>query len=185
MELTIDFYQQDEASLFLESNTYGDLQDYTEILFFAGFALRQIKNLGRIEVASATAYMLTTIGDELGQIEEFCGSDHPKIVDYRGTPGRKKFFAVLEIENDKVGMSVHPKGFGLFGQGINYYVPHTVILLLRFLVDKHIENELALKRLSLVAKMCGNLLMQKKLSSFDYMGYARAITDEVMKVEEY
>ncbi len=181
MELRIDFYQQDEASLFLESNTPGDLQKYYEVLLFVGFALRQLKNLGRIQVALATANLLTIIGDEIKQLVEYSGPDFPTIVDYRGNPGRKRFLVVLDVENEKVGMSVYPKGFGILGRGINYYVPNTVLLLIRFLVNRNIDNELALKRLSLAAKMCGNLVIEKKLSTFDYMSYARAITEEVMK----
>jgi hypothetical protein len=52
-------------------------------------------------------------------------------------------------------LSLDSKGFGLLGQSVNYYGFHSVIALIRFLANKHLNNQSYLAHLTQVAGSCG------------------------------
>lgn len=180
MELNIDFYQLDEASLFLETNASSDLQFFTEI-FFSSFALRQLKNLGWIDVSLATARLLSMVEDDIEQLIQYSGPDHPKIVPYSGKPGRKRFKVILDARDSEVGLKVLPKGFGILGRGINYYAPHTVVLLLRFLGEKYLDDKDSLRRLAVAAHLSGDTLLRRDVSTRNYLHLANSITEQAIR----
>ena len=87
-----------------------------------------------------------------------------KLVDYKSNPGRKRFIAGLRCTNENFNFKFKPKGFGLLARGIGYYAPNSVIILLRYLVEKRIDDENFISNLSQAAKKCGEAYLTGDLS---------------------
>lgn len=87
----------------------------------------------------------------------------PRIVAYPGKYGSKRFIAMIGYDQEKGRQSfvLQHEGFGILGQEVNYYAPHSIIALLRSLAFKHSANEIYIKRLSSIAYLCGKSHMQK------------------------
>ena len=164
MDLEIHFHQQDEASVYLESNTSGKEGKFGEILMFCYFTLRSMANLGRHPITSSLATLLFQIGDHLIELPDHYSPDDAKLVDYKGNPGRKRFIAGLRYANEKVNFEFKPKGFGLLARGMGYYAPNSVIILLRYLVEKRIDDKDFISNLSQAAKKCGEAYISGDLS---------------------
>jgi len=181
MELQVDFYQQDEASLFLESNAPGDLHDFGEIVLFDCFTLRQMHNLVRAPASMVLASLLGSIHGVVDVLELVTTTpqDFPRLVDYRGIPGRKRFLATLDFNTERASFILKPRGFGLLGKGVNYYAPHSVILLLKYLASRHISDSEYLARISRAANICAMVFVQRKVTTFTQAGLAVGIARTV------
>jgi len=164
MDLEIHFHQQDEASVYLESNTSGKEGEFGEILMFCCFALRSMANLGRHPITSSLATLLSQIGDHLIELPDHYSPDDAKLVDYKGNPRRKRFIAGLRCTNENFNFKFKPKGFGLLARGMGYYAPNSVIILLRYLVEKRIDDGDFISNLSQAAKKCGEAYISGDLS---------------------
>jgi len=175
MKLQIDFHQQDEASLFLESDAVGDLQPFGEVLLFSALALRQLHNLGPGPASSVLASTLMMIKTDLDTFISTQPPDSPKIVDFRGTPGRKRFLADLEFEMDRARFFLHPKGFGILGQGVNYYAPQSVLLLFKFLAARRESDPQFTRSLAEAASVCSMVYQQGKVTHTTQTGLAVGI----------
>jgi len=175
MKLQIDFHQQDEASLFLESDAVGDFQPFGEVLMFSALALRQLHNLGP---GTASSVLSSTLSFIKYNVDEFIATqppDTPRIVDYRGTPGSKRFLANLEFQMDRARFFLYPKGFGFLGQGVNYYAPQSVLLLLRFLASRREAAVQFLTSLAEAASVCSMVYQQGKVTPTTQTGLAVGI----------
>lgn len=120
MNLEIHFHQQDEASVYLESDASGKDEKFGEILLFCCFALRTMSNFGRNSIASSLATMLSQIGDHLIELPNLHSPDEAKLVSYQGNQGRKRFVAKLRYNDKNFTFKFKPKGLFLTG-GIDYY----------------------------------------------------------------
>ena len=176
MELSIDFYKQEEASLFIESNTHGDKQEFAEVLLFSCLALRQMHALNK-KYALLLMNFLQRIGLDSNEFLETVTNDSefPRLVDYRGTAGRKGFKAVCKFEMDRAAFTLDAKGFGFLMRGINYYAPHSVILLFRFLLVERAADSAFADRLVEACRVCAMVYDEGQVNTFSQTGLSVGI----------
>ena len=145
MQLEIHFHQQVKASIFLESNIKKSNENYAHILMLASYIYRTIYNLDE-KPASELAWLLNEINingkDYLKNMINNYSPNEPKLVEYKGNQGRKSFTADLSYKNrNYIGdFRLYTNGFGFLGEGINYYSPSSVILLIRYLTKKYLKQ---------------------------------------------
>ncbi|CAD7767004.1 MAG: hypothetical protein DNFNHJIP_00410 [Candidatus Argoarchaeum ethanivorans] len=163
MNLEIHFHQQDEASVYLESDAIGKDEKFGEILLFCCFALRTMSNFGRCSIASSLATRLSQIGDNLIELSNLHSPDEAKLVSYQGNPARKRFVVKLRYNDKNFTFKFKPKGLFLTG-GIDYYAPNSVMILLKYLVEKRIDDEAFISSLSQATKECGDAYIGGKIS---------------------
>lgn len=135
VRVEIDFYQQDEAGVYLETSAVGDDEKFAEILLFCCFANRQmvlLKNDYKGQVSSL-ATVLKGIAQELDRFLWHSGDDAAKLVQYRGPEGGKRFTVYLKYSEGDFKFKVTPHGFGLLARGVGYYAPNAVMVLLQYL----------------------------------------------------
>ncbi|EQB62666.1 MAG: hypothetical protein RBG1_1C00001G0245 [candidate division Zixibacteria bacterium RBG-1] len=188
--LEIHFHQPDEASVYLE-NTATAAEDikFGEILLFCCLTLRLLVNLGiRNPVASGTATLLTQISDYLADFTDVHEND-VRLVEYKGRPGRKRFEAILSYSDRLLKFKLKPKGFGLFARGIGYYSPHSIMILLRYLVKRHSQDAYFFSSLAQATKRCGEVFItghyiEGQLSVFTQHKIALMVAAEVFKTDE-
>jgi len=184
MKVEIHFHQKDKASVFLESNATGDDQRRNELLFFSCFAARQLVNVADdMQLASSLAKALSMFELPLAPLDDdfkpFIGfvlttaPNGAKLVDYRGIPGRKLFEAEIRIvPPSSFSFTLQNKGFGSLLRGINYYAKDSVLLLLKYLARRRIEDGDYLYNLSKVAEFCGKIYLKGKLTPKDHLSEA-------------
>jgi TPR repeat protein len=187
MRVEIHFHQLDEASVFFESSvTEEDQQQRDEIIFFSLFTARQLTNVGNdMQAASSLAKALSTFElpwaperDDLKAFTAFIlsgGPDTPELVDYNGSPGRKIFEAELRM-GPSLSFTLRGKNFGLVDRGYSYYALRSVLLLLRYLARRRMQEGKAcpdyLYNLAKVAEFCGKLYLNGKLSVENHVSEA-------------
>lgn len=95
-------------------------------------------DMGQI-VASVTEFAMlrAAAGGDNAEIARTLWPDIARVVGYRGWPGKKRFEANIDLHEDRASIHLDPKGFGPFGQGVNYYAPMSVVLLQRYLTEKY------------------------------------------------
>ncbi|MDP8929963.1 MAG: hypothetical protein M3O70_15695, partial [Actinomycetota bacterium] len=149
----IHFHQQDQVSVFLETNVRELKEAYLETLVFCLFSSRELANLGRGEAARNTALVLQGMR---GNLIPFLDHHHDvRIVQYQGARGRKRFEARLRLD-DLIRFNLNLRGFGLLGTGLNYYGFAAVFSLLRFLAMKRRHDEGFIERLEEAAANVGD-----------------------------
>jgi hypothetical protein len=200
MRVKIHFHQQDEASIFLESNAIGDDQQRHELLFFSCFTATQLVHLandmrGSSSLAKALSKLELPWAPVDDDLKAFTASilskapDTPKLVDYKGSPCKKRFEAELRISfpnkgKIKVNLELQSKGFGLWGRGTTYYIPHSVLLLFEYLARRRIQDGDYLYKLAEVAASCGKIYLNGKLSAENHLSQALTIFQMAEKETE-
>jgi len=185
MRVEIHFHQKDKASVFLESNATADDQRRHELLLFSCFAARQLANVAEdMQLASSLAKSLSMFELPLAPLDDdlkpFIGfvlttaPDAAKLVDYKGIPGRKLFEAEIRIV-PPTSFTLQNKGFGSLLRGINYYATNSVLLLLKYLARRRIEDGDYLYNLSKVAEFCGRIYLKGKLTPENHLSEALKI----------
>lgn len=173
MRVEVHFHQQDEASVFFESTFTADEGRPFELYFFTCFTVGQLLNLGNDKPGTSTlaeALMkmelpMAPLDDDMMAFIAFImgtAPGTPKLVDYKGSPGRKMFEAELRFSSSSSFRLEH-KGFGFLGTGLGYYVPHSVFLLLKYLARKRIQDADYLYTLAKVAERSGQAYLSGKL----------------------
>lgn len=172
MELQIDFYSKNEASVQIAP----DLSIGDEWSLFALYTLRQLHNQGRHAAAIALAKLLTDLPEGLIPLGEAklislprtdrFGVDArldgcPTLVPYRGK-GRKQF--VVTLTPRRSGILLYHSGFGMLGIGIPHYANFSVLALLRRLKQKHPGDEVYELGLRVVAAICGELYLNNAIT---------------------
>lgn len=172
MDLEIHFHQQEEASVYLESNVDGRIEMFGEILLFCTYALRNMANFGHDDpenIAFSIAHTLKNVSNKIDIIENMGGA---KLVKYEGTPGRKRFLASLRFRDNDFKFYNKTKGFGLFAKGMGYYSPNSIFILLKYLVSSRIQDKEYLNRLSMAMELCGNCVINKELTVMNQKSHA-------------
>ena len=132
----IHFHQQDEVSVFFESNVSGQMEMIGEIHLFVLFAIRQMSNLGAH--ADPLAEMLMRIDEGIGLFASGQEIGGVRLIRYPGTRGMKRFLLSAQFfSGGQASFSMKAEGFGLLWQGMGYYGPTAVTTLLRFLAIKN------------------------------------------------
>jgi hypothetical protein len=96
----------------------------------------------------------------------------PRLVKYNGN-GNKAFELILSpflLKNE---------GFGFLGRDVNFYAFHSVIALIRFLGQKHSDDEIFLKHLVDVAQYCGSSYIFNQIP-MDQLALANTILKKVV-----
>lgn len=177
----INFYQEDEVALFLETNVSED-EKFAELLLFCSFTLRTLSNLGDSETTGTLALFLSShvrgnldaLIDQKGEIEipshilyslKSFGIklDDLKIVEYSGIPGAKRFIASLGFTDSHLSLQYSAKGFGFFARGVDRYAPNAVIALMKYLAKRRLGDEAFIQSLEDVASGCGDVVLGKQL----------------------
>lgn len=149
----VHFHDQDHASVELTINGVEDERN-TEVLLFCLFALRQLVNLGRSEPALRLAGFLSDAGANINEFIQHQSSDAPRLVEWKGVQGEKRFVATLTRTDDHFNFQMNQKGFGFFNRGIGYYAPHSVLLLLKHLGKRRSEDQRYVRLLGNAAVGC-------------------------------
>lgn len=129
IELKISFPSEDEASIVLQNDDRDDL--FGELLLFARYALQQIANFGGDELSASIASALIDISKNFTKFLTEKDPDSPQLV--AGGGGSKMFVVNSQLNGDILDFNLTAKGFGLFGRGLTYYGPISVLLLLKYL----------------------------------------------------
>lgn len=164
MSLEVHYHQQDEASLFIESANSGNDEMFGEILLFCSYTLRMLVNFGQSQIASSLALLLAEIDGNINEIIDYDSPNGPRLVDYKGSIGRKQFIANLKCSDNNFRFKLTSKGFGFLGKGVGYYAANSVLLLLRYLAKRRRENVAFTSSLSQAAEQCGQAYYSGKLT---------------------
>ena len=161
MNLEIHFHQQDEGSIFLESNATGRDELFGELLLFCTSTMRHIVNFEHDNIADSIAFTLSQVAADMSVIENI---GEVKLVTYQGTPGRKIFLASLIFSENAFNFYHKAKGFGLFSRGMGYYSPNSIVLLLKYLINKRINHQEYLNTLSAIMEECSTVYINGELT---------------------
>jgi len=168
--LEICFYEQDEASVFLETNVTGEDDKMAQVLTFCSYCFRQLTNLGQCQVTHELAKGLKGIEYHISQ----CDDDDmgATLVKPRGHKGRKNFIsrltAIKRPTKDEALEFTHSleskfwlkaKGFGLLARSVGYYAPMSIYVLIKYLVRKHKSDITFLNKLGEAIGKCGETFL--------------------------
>jgi len=162
--LEINFYRKNEASVSMKSTASGGMYNYGKILLFSSYCLRQMHNLGRIKETSELASQLIQIGQNKAFLANEILFDHVTKIPYKGYDGKKRFIAELEFDSNRSKFLLHPKGFGLLGEGVNYYAPLSILLLLKHLSESLIDSTNYLDALALTSEKCAQAFIENRIT---------------------
>lgn len=177
MELSIDFYEEEVASLLIESNTEGHEEKFAEVLMFSCLTLRRMYTLKK-KYVSQIVDLLEQIGRDSHEFFEGIVTDpnYPRIVNCRGPNGIKRIKADLTFRMGlRATFDLYSKGLGRGKRGMNFYGPHSVILLYQFLLEKRPFRTEYADQLVEASRVCVMVYTQGKVNEFTYVGLALGI----------
>lgn len=163
VKVEIHFHYQDRVAVLIESAGGVD-EKLGELTLFAAYACRQMVNLGGSPPAHSLANLLIECSGGLQELTGHRNPDGVRLVEYAGSPGRKRFEARLRMADGQHSFTMNAKGFGLFGQGLGYYAPTSVTMLLQHLVERRLLDEEYLAALAITAKTCGETFLNGRLT---------------------
>lgn len=141
LEATLHFHDQEKVSVVFESNEAGD-ERFHELVFAACYAFRHLANLGNDAVGRSLALVLSRMDPpSLTALIGKRTDAGATLVPYQGAPGFKRFTARLRPRPMDVDFRLRVHGFGLFGRGLGYYSPTSVVMLLQFLAERRLLDE--------------------------------------------
>jgi hypothetical protein len=181
MKLEVHYHQQDEASLIFESENSTQEKLFGEILLFCCFVLRLLVKFGKSNAGYALAMSLFEVSDNLKKVNDAKSFNSPKLIEHQEVPGQKQFLLKLEYAKSKINFKMDLKGFGLFKSELDYYGINTVLLFLSYLVNKIIDNEREIARLSEIVKNCGQAFTSGQLSKKNEKKMALVIAETVSR----
>jgi hypothetical protein len=147
------FHQQDECSVFIESSAPALRSHELEVWVFCLFAARQLVNLSSSQEGQALAVTLLAVRDHQERIQAGEIGESARLVQYQGSPGRKRFGA--QYFEDPLRFILKGKGFGFLSRGAGYYAPTSVLALLAFLLRRSQDEAEYLQDLLNSAGLCG------------------------------
>ncbi|UUO06300.1 hypothetical protein M4951_23465 [Blastopirellula sp. J2-11] len=158
-----NFHEQEVLSIFYETNVSGRDEKFAELVFTAAFAIRSMSNLGVHEVTDALGQQLQVLARLIDRTPAEMLLPKPKIVDYPGHNGRKRFIVSLRLNSDQMRLDYSAKGFGFFSIGIGYYAPAAVSSLFRYYASRRIDDDSYLLAIADVAEACGQLQLHRQI----------------------
>ncbi|RME55889.1 hypothetical protein D6779_11665 [Candidatus Parcubacteria bacterium] len=187
----IDFYGATQASIRVQIASPVSLSRFGETLLFSSYALRQMHNLGIGHIVTTSlARSLVGITDCRAPIKLMLGppslskrdirralsssnplaaarhvwSDEIQIVKRGFFRGKKRFDGILKFTESESGFLLDVKGFGMMGEGVNYYAPLSVAILLNYLANTRKSDDEYLSALATVASKCGEAVLSHQVS---------------------
>ena len=207
LEFRIEFTDQVRAAIELAITAPEARHAYGEALLFSCMALRQMDNLGtshpesrslaqalanlqdpvlpmrlllgppQISVQRLRGAMKERTPDAMGNV---VSTDIITLVPFRRQKGKKRFLGTLEFDSGRALFLLHPKGFNVMGEGVNYYAPLSVAILLRFLARTRSEDSVYQSQLRRIANACGDTLLSEQVTPFTQPALALGITEYAM-----
>jgi hypothetical protein len=113
-------------------------------------------------------------------LEEFL-SLVPKIVTEKEVKSKKRFTGNLHLQNNKAFFNLDLHGFGLFGQGANWYAPISVVLFIRYLENIYGSDYKFGDRLAKVANLCGLAYLNNEITITNQEDLSFWIVDQAYK----
>ena len=208
LEFRIEFPDQSQAAIELTIRASEPRHQYGEALLFACLAIRQMHNMGTHHpVSTSLAEALASIQDPTSPMKVLLGAPELSmqrikaamkegapdpmdnivstevvtLVPFKGQRGKKRFLGTLEFDSGRALFLLHPKGFNAMGEGVNYYAPLSVAVLLRHLARGRMEDTTYQRRLSLIANACGNAISSGQVTTLSQPTLVVAIASEAMK----
>ncbi len=155
----VHFYKNNTASCLTNiSSTDNEAAD--EMLIWACFANQQLNNMG--QEAHTLAAILARFQGELASMVHNDGTG-PVLLEAHPGPAKKRFVATMKPVSEEVRFALHFMGFGLLGRRLRFYVPTSVLLLLRHLAKRRLDNPVYIDCLEKVAVTCGERVLQGEL----------------------
>lgn len=182
-KLEIHFYQQEEVYVFLETNTGDEIaQQFAELLLLASYVIRQVSNVGPGDTS-------TSIGFALGQLARSNDplsasmADFPEVelVPFSGGPGRKRFLCEFWYSPEKLDFTLDAKGFGIMASGIGYYVPVSIIALIKFLARKRQGDIAFAQNVRTCISACSTMILAHKISLANHSALVRVIGETIAR----
>jgi len=175
MQMSINYYQPNEASLSFESDDPAQAESFGELLLFCCFTLRLLVNFGQSDAGYALAMSLFEISDNLEKVADSNVFNAPKIVEYKGTPGQRQFIAHLVHSKKRLNFKMRTRGFSFFKSDLNFYSINSVLLFLSYLVNKGIRKPGYMMKLADVVKKCAQVFVSRQLTKKNEKGMALVI----------
>lgn len=170
----VHFHQQEQLSVYLESNSTDEFEKVGEIGLLTMFALRQLSNLGTSEEAAKLAKFLCAAGE---LVAAFASGESPggfELIPYPGHEGRKRFYATVELHTDQIRFDMKPEGFDLLGTGLGYYAPIAVLGMFQHLARRRVTDEEYLRQLAAAVCLCGGAHMRGEVGLTNQLQLGRS-----------
>lgn len=111
-----------------------------------------------------------------------------QVKEYYGVDGQKQFIARMELRNkNNFIFLLKTKGFGIFGKGVNYYAPMSVILAFKYLYALHDDQEpenIHFRNMLLeAAHLIGNAFLQGKVTILSLVSLPLEIVNHVYSTQ--
>ena len=119
----INFHEQDVASIFYETNVARREVPFAELCFTGAFAIRMMSNLRANETTDMIGHYLKMLARLIRETPQELSEQTPKLIDYPGTPGRKRFIGNLRLGPQRMQLDFKAKEFEFFARGVGYYGP--------------------------------------------------------------
>ena len=131
----IHFHQQEQVSVYFETNASGLEQELGEIALMTCFSIRILSILGVNHASDMLAQYLVNAPQA---VEEFVSGSTGgfELINYPGYKGRRQFILNMVMNDSQFKLDLSQKGFGFLARGYGYYAPIGVFALLRFLASK-------------------------------------------------
>jgi hypothetical protein len=178
MNVEIHFYEQEKASVFLESFSEASDERLGEASLLVMFAIRMISNLGTTDTTDRLAAMLVEIPWEIHGLASGATTGGLQLIPHPGPPGRKQFHAKLTMDDRRRQFGFQAKGFGWLATGINYYGPVSVLALLRHLAMKRPEDKEFLTSIAAAIGMVGKAQFSRQIQLSNHDALAGMILGE-------
>jgi len=154
--LEIHFHEDDTASVRFETDAGKEREAFVENLMLSCFALRQMVNIGHNQVTYRLSGLLSDLEALVEEPQALERAAGPRLVEHDGRPGAKRFVAELDLLEEGCGFRIAAKGFGLFGRGLGYYAPTSVVTLVRAWFRKRGREAERLRQFAAVAHTCAD-----------------------------
>ena len=171
----LNFHEQEVLSIFHETNASGRDEKFAELAFAGAFAIRSMSNLGVHDLTDVLGQQLQLIAKLVDESPGKMLEPSPRIVEYPGYAGRKRFVASLRLNAARMQLDYAAKGFGFLARGVGYYVPVGVTSLFRYFASRRAEDVMYRSAMARVAADCGQLQLQRQIQLTNHSQLVRML----------
>ena len=163
-KVEIHFHQQEQLSLFHESNATGAEEKLGEVALVAFYVLRTLCSLGQSQESTTLAQLLSTAFETVPTFANGSATGGFDLITYAGSQGRKRFLADIRLTDSNTSFNYKPKGFGIMGSGLGYYAPISTLAIIRYFSMKRAEDSEFLVSLAEAGATCGEAYLHAQVS---------------------
>ena len=207
LKFRIEFLDESNAAVELKIGAPDATHAYGESLLLASLSLRQMHNIGTNHpVARSLAKALASLRNPAAPMRLLLGTpqlsmerlkstvrsgvldaagnvfstDIVTLVPMTSREGEKSFAGTLDFDRRRAVFVLRPKGFNAIGEGVNYYAPLSVSVLLNHLSRGRSEDAAYQVGLLRVANACGTAFLSGQVTALSQSSLAVAITVEAI-----